>query len=823
MSRKQRRASRKAKVSHSSTSLIQQDRRRFLVAPLAAAVVNALFSASAMAQDKPKALEEIIVTATKRDLNLQDVPQSITAFSTEDIEKMGVRSMNDYVKALPSVSLTATQPGRNSLVMRGINNESYSYRTDSQVALYLDEQPLTTNSQQVSVRTIDMARIEALPGPQGTLFGSSSQTGTMRLITNKPNYDGFGGQVEGSYGTTKGGDDSYDMAGHLNIPIIDDVLAVRAVLYNSHDGGYVDNVLGKTLKGNFDNADVVAENYNEYDVLGGRIAALWNITDNWSGLFSIVGEKTESTGSWDTDPELGDHKITRFFDEFRDDDWYSAAFTLEGDLGFAGLTATVTHFDRDIVYEWDNMAYTQEKDRNYGGGLYYEAYAAGDPNYSNYYNLGLYDSEYTRSSIINDQHQDRDTLEIRLASQSDSKLQWMAGAFYEKIYDEWYYYTKLPDLMSTRAWDTAQAYAAYYAYFYDNVQYPLAPTDVGYSNTMERTVEQIAFFGELTYDITEKWNVTGGARWAEFERDEFDRYQFPEGLAPAGGHDTNGEYGDKGKDDDTTFKISTQYAFDDDRMGYFLFSQGFRLGGVNSQRAASTGQVPRNYEPDYLDNYELGLKSTWLDNTIKFNASLFYMQWSDYHVDASGFGPWWVQGKANGNDAETKGIEINSSWQATDNLRFEVSAFLADPEFTDDYTYPDGAELKAGMTMPGSPEESAWLAVSYDIPNVLGGDLWLWYDISYQSESWNDVDHIIDNDKDGLAPSWTSSNVQVGWDLPSELSFVLKINNVWDEDGYSYVDTYDNSSGDLFGDPRFHNKRALDRPRTAWLTVRKRF
>jgi iron complex outermembrane recepter protein len=814
---------RKRSATNRSTELTANRIKRapqFLLSPLSAAVVGAMFSSTTFAQNG--VLEEIVVTATKREINLQDVGQSITAFSTADLEKMGIKSMDQYVKALPSVSLTETQPGRNALVMRGINNDSFSYRTDSQVALYLDEQPLTTNSQQVSVRTIDMERVESLPGPQGTLFGSSSQTGTIRLITNKPNFDGMSGQLEAGYGSIKDGGDSYDLSGHLNVPIIDDVLAVRAVAYNSLDGGYVDNVLGKTLKGNFDNANVVEKDFNEYEVFGGRISALWNISDNWSALFAVVGETTESEGSWDTDPYLGDHKITRFYDEWRDDDWYSAAMTLEGDLGFAALTATVTHFDRDIAYEWDNMAYAHSKDRYFGGGLYYEAYQAGDPYYYNYPNYGLYDAGYTASSIVNDQHQERDTIEIRLASQGESKLQWMVGGFYEEIYDEWYYYTKQPDLMSTRAWATAQAYAYYYANYYD-VTYPLEATDVGYSNTMERTVEQIAVFGELGYDITDKWSVTGGARWAEFERDEWDRYQFPEGLAAGGGHDVNGEYGDKGKADDVIYKFATNYAFDDDRMAYFLFSQGFRLGGVNSQRAANTGLVPRNYDSDFLNNYELGIKSLWFDGSVKLNASLFLMTWDDYQVDAGGFDAWWLRGKTNGEGAETKGLEVTSSWKATDRLLFEASLFLADPEFTDDYTYPNGDELKEGMTMPGSPDTSAWFAVTYDLPNVLGGDMWFWYDISYQSESWNDVGNIISNNKNGLAPSWTSSNLQVGLDLPSQWSFTLKVNNLFDQDGYGWVNTYDNGDADTFDDPRFHNLRAMEQPRTMWLTARKRF
>ena len=145
-----------------------------------------------LAQDSSNvALEEIIVTATKRELNLQDVGQAIMVLSNADIEKMGIKSMADYVKALPSVVLTAERPGQNDLVMRGITQDAYTWYVDSIVALYLDEQPMTTSSQQVGVRAIDIQRIEALAGPQGTLFGSTSQSGTLRMITNKPDHSGI--------------------------------------------------------------------------------------------------------------------------------------------------------------------------------------------------------------------------------------------------------------------------------------------------------------------------------------------------------------------------------------------------------------------------------------------------------------------------------------------------------------------------------------------------------------------------------------------------------------------------------------------------------
>ena len=414
----------------------------FAMTPLAASVVAALSpSGPVLAQEEEtdsRAIDEIIVNATRRELSLQDVAQSITAFSTDDIEQMGIKTMSDYIKAMPSVGLTEPRPGITSVVMRGISTGSREYRLQDQTTIYLDEVAMTTSAQNISVRAIDMQRIETLPGPQGTLFGSSSQTGTLRLITNKPNHDGFSGQVAADYGSTQGGGTSYDINGHLNIPLVDDKLALRAVAYSAHDGGWVDNVFGESYSGNFDNADAVEKDYNEYDTDGGRLALLWNISDDWSGLLTYVTEQTESRGEWETDPSLGGHRIIRFIEDFREDDWYAAAFTLKGDLGFANLSVTATKFDRDFAYEWDNNAYTQSKDRAYGGAYlrFTENCYATNPNYGDYacYNAAgnyvdsygytiysyaaRYYTNYAFSTLVNDQKQERDQVEIRLQSQA---------------------------------------------------------------------------------------------------------------------------------------------------------------------------------------------------------------------------------------------------------------------------------------------------------------------------------------------------------------------------------------------------------------------
>ena len=334
----------------------------FKLSPVAASVVAALLPAgAALAQDNATpAIDEIIVTATKRHMSIQDLAQSISALTAEDIEKQGLDSLEDIVAAMPSMTLAADLPGRNKIVFRGMNTGNDEYRTDSQASVYLDEIPMTAVSQQLSPRVVDMERIEILPGPQGTLFGASSQAGTMRYITNKPNSDGFSGSIDMSVSTTKGGDGSYDISGHVNIPVSDN-FAIRAVGYTVDEGGWVDNVLGDSLNGFEDNAAYVKENFNTWGVTGGRLAAKWDIGDNWSALASIITEESETKGNWDIDPAIGDELTTRFHDEFRLDDWTTYGLTITGDLGFAELTSASAWVDRTVTYEWDNHVYDSWK------------------------------------------------------------------------------------------------------------------------------------------------------------------------------------------------------------------------------------------------------------------------------------------------------------------------------------------------------------------------------------------------------------------------------------------------------------------------------
>ena len=826
---------------------------KFGLTPISAAVIAALNpGASAVAQEDDAndfGIEEIIVTATKRAMPLQDIPQSIEAFSQEDIEKMVMRNMEDYTRAAPSATLTASQPGKNILTMRGISTSAEEWRTESRVAVYLDEQPITSISNQPDVRMVDIERIEILPGPQGTLLGSSSMSGAMRIITNKPNFDGVSGQASAMVSTTDGGDPSYDVNGVLNMPLVEDKFAMRLVGYMAHEGGYVDNVFSQTLSGvpgahsgRVDNADVVENNQNTYDIMGGRLSTLWQISDKWSADIGVIYQKSESDGTWLSDDVLGDYKVARFYDEWRDDDWWQVAATFNGDLGFAKFTSTTSYFERDTAYEFDNQYYNQWQTAYYG--------VTWGQEYGYYYAL-RYHWEYEFGHIYNQARQTRFAQEFRLTSTTDSKLQWMLGAFYDDVYDTWLYGSVIPNLTDTIGWYQANYLSCYYAALPNAEQWncPIPDTDVTYVNNYKKWIQQTAVFGEFDYAITDSLIASFGVRWFRYDRDEYQLYEAPKGMIPVGTYARDWyapDFTATGSDSDTLMKFSLKYTFDawgKDAMVYFTRSEGFRLGGQNSPKAVATGLVPPTYLSDTLTNYELGLKSQFFNNRVQVNFAAFKIEYDGIQINArppsteAGSTPWWLRGTFNAGTAENIGFELNGSWLATENLKFEWSLYKGDAEFTET-TYlnpedatedPDNWWFLAGTRMPQSPELKYRWAIEYTIPQPFNtdSDLFLRYDSSYQGETYRQPQGWDnENDPDQIIPSWTTANFQAGLQFENDLSVGLFVRNVWGETGSNYSGSYrywlqDGIPGNTAG-LQVH-ERTLQRPRTISLQLSKKF
>ena len=789
-------------------------------------------------------LEEIVVTATKRKVNLQDVAQSITVLSTADIERAGYKEMGDYIKDLPSVTLAQAQPARNDIVFRGVATGVEEFYSDAQAGVYLDEQPITTNATQVSPYLVDIERVESLPGPQGTLFGSSAETGVLRIITNKPDPSGFSGQYSVTGFATKDGAGSYEADGHLNIPLIDDKLTARIVGFYADNGGWIDNVYGTDLAQQSNNANVVKSNSNVWKVDGARLAALWKVNDGADVLFNLTTQNDTTHGDWSSDPHLGDAKITRFIDESRHDNWWQAAATVTADLGFAELKSATAYFARHMTYTLDNMTYEQYKAKYYGS--YYGAYPTTAkqaqklaPKYNVYDTRLVSNNAFTTSTIFNDQHQYRVSQEFRLTSKGTSKLQWLGGLFYERVHDYWYYGSQNLQFMDTWAWLAANASALDYKNQGYNVQYPLAPTTTIYAQWFDRTVTQTAVFGEVSYKLTEPWTVTVGGRWFDYKREISQNYDMPLGL-PVGlgvpGNNTS-----NGNDSAELFKLGTQYKFNPDVMVYLLFSEGYRLGGENTERAAASGAVPLKYNPDKLYNYETGIKSQWWDRRLTLNASLFYMKWTEIQLEsdtsgaASGDGAWWKHGTINGGGADNLGLELSGSLRATKQILFDYNMIAANPKLTDPVVYPDGTYIPAGTQMVGAPKFKASAGLQYDFDwQPMDGKLWARFDYTYQSLEYQNLLYASAayqnaNFNLGLIPGtgriepWSTGKLQLGLSLPNKTDITLTLDNVWNSTGSNWVTTSEGYYAAQFSDPRFHNMPTQIRPQNIGLTFRKSF
>jgi len=798
----------------------------FTLHPLARAIAMATASMPALAaaqtadqtEQEAGMLEEVIVTATKREVNMQDLPMSIEAFNTEQIQKMGLFNMRDILKVVPSMSTVTTVPGRNEIVFRGVSTGEYEWRTDSGSAVYLGDVPMTSATQAVDPRMVDIERVEALPGPQGTLFGASSQSGAFRIIPNRADHSGGYGQVTlgGTY--MEEGDPGYKLEGWANIPLIKDTLSMRIALFDIKSGGYIDNIYGKNIFTDDDNADVVEDDFNTWEQTGGRLSVLWSVNDSWDVEAMYMNQSQTSEGEPKSDPNaegVGDLEIVRFHKDRRDDEWWIGALTITGDLGFAEFKSVTSYLDREIFYEFDGTVDGQQRTQR-----------SRDGDFGYYYNI-FYDTGFHRETSINDQTAERFTQEFRLTSTSDSRLQWMVGAFYEKTDDWWdYVFAEVEDLDQTPV-----------GYYWGLAYETWVPnTNSWYKEIYSATTEQYALFGELNYRITDKLYATVGARWFEYDRDRHETKEWPEGNP----YDTD-IY--QGKDDDTLFKFAIDYSFDDDKMMYFLFSQGYRLGGFNSIK--NPGSVlPDAYGPDSLNNYEIGLKSQWLNNRIQWNLTLYQMDWEDIQRNITDPDDWTANGHVNMGDAEIRGIETSLNYRITDNFRLDASYSWNDTELKNDYwlselvdlTDPDGQDDQLGakgQNLAIAPPQKLWIGLQYDFYDLFKGlDGWIRYDHSWRDAQYHDWWNAMNDKTDcrcgrKLMEAVDEGSFQFSLGDPGNWSLTLSIWNIWDDRNAQWIDSgYDQYFGPDGQYPevgRYVNMPGYNRPREVELTFRKDF
>jgi outer membrane receptor protein involved in Fe transport len=345
-----------------------------------------------------------------------------------------------------------------------------------------------------------------------------------------------------------------------------------------------------------------------------------------------------------------------------------------------------------------------------------------------------------------------------------------------------------------------------------------------YTHAFDREVEQIAIFGEVGYDVTDKLHLVGGVRWFEYDRYTSSNYQFPPGFPVNNAEDEGFISIQAGKDSNQAFKFAAQYSFNDDKMAYFSFSQGFRLGGRNAERAIISGWAPEFFESDLLNNYEIGLKSEWLDNRLQFNATLFYMDWDDIQMTIVDPCCWYLRAQVNGEGGQNTGGEFDFKWLATDNLQLSANLYFGDPYYTAAFYDARGRlQMDKGTAMPFAPTEKYAIGIDYTIPGLFANaDLYLRADISYRGGYFSDLSQAIEGGAYDVG-SATTSNLQVGLQMET-WNATLMVRNLTNERANTDTSYEMQDYGNYWGSSEYFGEyRSLARPRTISLRLTKNF
>ena len=522
--------------------------QRSKISQAVTAAVAAMVAGYATGEES-RAIEEIVVTATKRAVPMQDIPVAVQALTEEAMDDLGITNFETYLIQLPGVTAGGSGPGQNTIYIRGIASTTPNLTTAGvaglapNVAFYLDEQPLSQPGRNLDVYAADLNRIEVLSGPQGTLFGASSQAGNVRLITNKPDTTGSYGSFDAGTSFTKGGDPSKNLEAVINWAIADN-FALRAVGYTDTQGGYIDSVAGTrdvSESARFRSADAVRDNgelvggragfqadadlsgvtfleanssakdnINETKYQGGRLSALWDINENWTASASVMQQALDSDGVFFADPDLGDMEIQRFSDDKIEDEFTNTNWTIEGRVGALEVlyTGAFTDRDTDQTVDYTDYLFVGQYLPYYicDGSVSYPGAAAPSgvcqaPD--------LFVSSSTETEVWSH--------EIRIVTPIEHPVRFTGGLFYSDLeLTELNDFTYPGSVAAAPFGPFAPNFAFDTGYRSDTGAFPAG---VIFRNDVKRTDEQKGAFGEVTWDINESWAITAGARWYDIEVD----------------------------------------------------------------------------------------------------------------------------------------------------------------------------------------------------------------------------------------------------------------------------------------------------------------
>jgi iron complex outermembrane receptor protein len=677
-------------------------------APVASALLGFIPAAHA-ADDQPDAvgLAEVVVTAQKRTENIQDVPVSIQAFGTEKLEQMNVSSFDDYAKLIPSLSFQNDGgPSFEHTYMRGVASGGDGNHSGSQpsVGMYMDEQPVTTIDGNLNVHIYDIQRIEALSGPQGTLYGASSESGTIRIITNKPDPKAFAAGYDLEGNSVDHGGQGYKFEGFVNLPITS-TMAVRLVGWDEKDAGYIDNVHGQAFFGTSGiTADsLVRKNANDIETKGGRAALKLDLNDNWTILPQFMGQSTATNGNFAYNAAVGPLETVKFLPEYTHDSWVQSALTVEGKIADFDLVYTGAYLTRNTHEAEDYTDYSLAYDAAYG--TYFRDNAGNLINPTQY--------------IIGTDHYTKLSNELRVSSPQTWPVRFTAGLFTQR---QAHYITQNYVVDNNAPLASSGPY---------DISVPGWPSSIWLTQEV-RTDRDQAAFTELSWDIISQLTLNAGIRYYTFDNTLGGFYGFSSNYSSSEGvatcfnstpfhgapcSDLDGRSTGSGN----TPKINLTYKIDSSKMIYATWSKGFRPGGVNRNGG---GLLPP-YKPDYLSNYELGWKTTWMDNSLRWNGAIFDEKWKDFQF--AYLGPNALTIIANAGNAEIRGGETDVEWAVTRSFTLSGSLSILLAKLTQDYCEdPGGTDCNLaagneqfapnGTHLPVTPRVKGNITARYNFP-----------------------------------------------------------------------------------------------------------
>ena len=638
-------------------------------------------------------LQEVVVTATRREESLSRVPISVMALTEEALDARGIKDFSEVARFTPGVSFDTS--GTNNIAIRGISGTGGAGTT----GIYIDDTPiqmraLAFNPDEALPKSFDIDRVEVLRGPQGTLFGAGSEGGTVRYITTQPSVTRTTIYARAEVATTDNGAPSYEGGFAAGGPLIDNTFGARVTLWYRRDGGWVDDINPVTLA-------PVESNANFVDNYLARVAFLWTPNEKWSftpAIYYQDSKRNDINNYWPlySNPSNGKFVNADPTQRHVPDKFYLPSLKIQGDLGGAQFISNTSYYHRTNQDGYEGTLY------NLG---FYQLYAFLPPYVSGSYPLidgnGIHlppgATNYTSPSTV-DNGQINLTQEFRLqSSDPNARLLWTAGLFFSENRQSYLEQIHDPNLDQLSLALTGLHYTDIFVDANGNpVPYVAEfPNDSYFLQTHAKD-KQYAVFGEATFSLTEQWKFTAGARFSK-NKYSFDTYTGGPQLfaAPTRGSGSNSE-------NSFTPKLSVQYQADPNNMFYATYAKGFRPGGANNPvpyaacssdfQAFGINGAPTTYDSDTVNSYEIGAKNN-INNRIRIASSVYYIKWNN--IQQVVVPPvCQISFLANLGRAVSKGVDLDLQAALTDALSLDVAAGYNSARYTQD------SKLSSSETTP---------------------------------------------------------------------------------------------------------------------------